>query len=170
MGDEVVVVPYDPAWAAAFQVERERVAATLGKLALGIEHIGSTSVPGLSAKPVIDLLVGTRTFDDADRCLPLLLADGWEFPVDVNDKIKDRRFLRRVQGGVRTHHLHIVVFGGELWDGYVRFRDALRKRPDLAAEYETLKRDLAVKYRDQRERYTASKSDFVARVLGRKPG
>jgi GrpB-like predicted nucleotidyltransferase (UPF0157 family) len=169
MADEVVVVPYDPAWEAAFQAEKTRVASTLGALALGIEHIGSTSVPGLSAKPVIDLLVGTRTFEDADECLPRLLADGWEFPVDVNDKIKDRRFLRRVQGGVRTHHLHIVVFEGELWDGYVRFRDALRKRPDLAQEYEFLKRDLALKFRDQRERYTASKSGFVAKVLGGKP-
>ena len=161
----MVVVPYDPAWVAAFEAERARMAKTLFPIALGIEHIGSTSVPGLCAKPVIDLLVGTLSLEDADRCVPLLVAEGWDFSADFNATLVGRRFLRRLQGGVRTHHVHIVVFDGELWEGYLRFRDKLREQPELAREYETLKRDLAVKFRDERERYTASKTDFVKRVL-----
>ncbi len=165
MTDEVVVVPYDLAWTASFESARARVSSLLGELSLGIEHIGSTSVPGLSAKPVIDLLVGTRTLKDADVCVPRLIADEWEFPAEVNAKIVGRRFLLKLERFVRTHHLHLVVHGGELWNDYLNFRDKLRRHPELAHEYEQLKRDLAEKYRDQRERYTSSKTDFVARVL-----
>lgn len=169
MGDEVVVVAYDASWPSKFDQAKARVCELLGARALGVEHIGSTSVPGLSAKPVIDLLVGTESLAQADDCVPLLVADGWDFPPEVNSKIEGRRFLRKLDGGVRTHHLHVVVYRGELWNEYIHFRDKLRRHDELAHEYEELKRTLAEKYRDQRERYTSSKTDFVARVLGLPP-
>lgn len=139
--------------------------SVLGPRALGIEHIGSTSVPGLAAKPVIDLLVGFRAYDDAVSAVPLLLSDGWELPPDINAKIVNRRFLKRVKDGVRTHHAHLVEHGGPLWQEYVLFRDALREDPDVRDEYETLKRRLAEQFREQRDSYTASKGDFVARIV-----
>jgi GrpB-like predicted nucleotidyltransferase (UPF0157 family) len=169
MADEVVVVAYDPAWPDRFASARARVSELLGARALGIEHIGSTSVPGLSAKPVIDVLVGCSTLEEADACVPVLIADGWDFPLDVNAKIVGRRFLRKLESGVRTHHLHLVIHRGPLWNEYIDFRNKLRKHPELASEYEELKRGLAAKYRDQRERYTSSKTDFVARILGLPP-
>jgi len=169
MTDEVVVVPYELDWPARFESARARVSLVLGERALGIEHIGSTSVPGLSAKPVIDLLVGTKTLAEAEVCVPLLVADGWDFPADVNATIVGRRFLRKLESGARTHHLHVVVHGAELWTEYLEFRDKLRRHPDIAREYEELKRELAEKYRDQRDLYTSSKTDFVARVLGLPP-
>jgi GrpB-like predicted nucleotidyltransferase (UPF0157 family) len=169
MADEVVVVAYDPSWPAKFAAAKERVSALLGTRALAIEHIGSTSVPGLSAKPVIDLLVGTASLAIADECVPLLVDDGWDFPADVNATIVDRRFLRKLEQNVRTHHLHLVVHRNDLWEGYLHFRDKLRRHDELAREYEALKRTLAEKYRDQRERYTSSKTEFVARVLGLPP-
>lgn len=165
MGDEVVVVAYRAEWPELFSRAKASVAAVLGGHALAIEHIGSTSVPGLSAKPVIDLLVGVRSMHVADACVPLLLAAGWDFPHDVNDHLEGRRFLRLLADGVRTHHVHLVEHGGPLFDEYIRFRDALRARPELAREYEALKRDLAAKFRDERARYTESKTDFVKRVL-----
>lgn len=170
MSDEVLVVPWDAAWPARFEEARARLASRLGDLARGIEHIGSTAVPGLAAKPVIDLLVGVDSLEEADALRETLESDGWIFPEDLNGTISGRRFYKRLDAsGVRTHHLHFVRFEGELWDGYVRFRDALRKHPHLRDEYETLKRTLAERYRDQRERYTASKTEFVARVLGLPP-
>ncbi len=169
MSDEIVVIPYDPSWPHKFETARARVAFLLGDRAIAIEHIGSTSVRGLSAKPVIDLLVGTASLVDADACAAMLVADGWDFPEDVNDAIEDRRFLRKLDHDVRTHHLHVVVHRGDLWNGYLDFRDKLRRHDDLAHEYESLKRSLAEKFRDHRERYTASKTEFVARVLGLPP-
>ena len=165
--DSVVIVPPDPSWAIAFEHARSDMLLALGGRALGVEHIGSTSVPGLAAKPIIDLLIGVATMEDVPPCVPILEARGWEFPVDFNRDLGARRFfLRRNAEGVRTHHAHFVVHRGPLWVEYLLFRDRLRASPDLRARYEELKRDLAGKFHDQRERYTASKTGFVKDVLG----
>ncbi len=170
MHDEIVVVAYDASWPQAFAAARLGAEAALGPLAYAIEHIGSTAVAGLSAKPVIDLLAGLVTFDSSRAPLPSLLAAGWQFPTDLNETLDGRRFYMRTgASGVRTHHLHLVAYDGPLWLGYLQFRDALRSSPALAREYETLKLALADRFRDDRERYTASKTDFVTRVLGRAP-
>lgn len=165
MTDDVVVVSWRSAWAQAFATEEARLRATLGDRVIAIEHIGSTSVPGLAAKPVIDLLAGFRTFADALAAVPLVVADGWELPPEINAKLSNRRFLKRVKDDVRTHHLHLVEHGGPLWQEYVLFRDALREDASLRDEYEALKRSLAEKFREQRESYTSSKTDFVTRVV-----
>ncbi len=165
MADEVVVVSWRSAWEQAFAEERARVLSVLGERALGVEHIGSTSVPGLAAKPVIDLLVGFATYADAVAAVPLLVADGWELPTDINAKIVNRRFLKRTKDGVRTHHVHLVEHRGALWEEYVLFRDALREDPSVRDEYEALKRRLAEQFREQRDSYTASKGDFVTRIV-----
>ncbi|CAN5478650.1 GrpB family protein [soil metagenome] len=165
MTDEVVVVSWRSAWEQAFASERDRIERILGDRVIAIEHIGSTAVPGLAAKPVIDLLCGFRTYADAVAAVPLLVADGWDLPADINARIEDRRFLKRVKDDVRTHHAHLIEFGSPLWDEYVFFRDALREDPAVRDEYESLKRKLAEKFRDQRDSYTASKGDFVKRVV-----
>jgi len=133
---------------------------------LDVQHIGSTAVPGLAAKPVIDVLIGVSSLDDVAACIPILVARGWEFPEDFNRGLVGRRFfLRRNGEDVRTHHAHFVVHRGPLWNEYVEFRDKLRARDDLRDRYERLKRGLAAQFHDQRERYTASKTDFVKEVL-----
>ncbi len=167
--DPVIVVPYDPAWASAFQHEKARLDRVLGARALGIEHIGSTAVPGLAAKPVIDFLVGMASMEAADAAIPLLEADGWIFPPDMNERIGDRRYLKRVKDGVRTHHLHLVVYDAPMWREYLFFRDKLRAHPELRVRYEELKRELASKYREERPTYTSSKTSFVKEVLGLPP-
>jgi len=165
--DSVVIVPPDASWAVAFEHAKSDMLVALGGRVVGVEHIGSTAVPGLAAKPVIDLLCGVASLADVPPCVPILEARGWQYPVDFNRGLAGRHFfLRRNDEGVRTHHAHFVVHGGPLWAEYVLFRDRLRASDELRARYERLKRDLAGKFHDQRERYTASKTDFVKEVLG----
>ena len=165
MADEVIIVDADPRWAEAFALERDRMLRTLEGRVVAIEHIGSTAVPGLASKPIIDLLCGFRTLDEATAAVPLLVTQGWDYPEDINARITDRRFLKLAKDGVRTHHAHLIVHDGPLWNEYVVFRDRLRESDALRDEYEELKRSLAEKFRDQRDSYTASKGSFVAGVV-----
>ena len=161
--DAAKIVPADPSWSAKFAEGAAIVRAALGDRIRGLEHIGSTSVPGLAAKPVVDMLVGLASMDVV-LAAPALLR-GWEFPDAINDKLDDRRFGKLAPGGERTHHVHIVVFEGEEWKRLIAFRDALRADPQLARRYEAMKRDLAAKFGEQREKYTAAKTDFIRDVL-----
>jgi GrpB-like predicted nucleotidyltransferase (UPF0157 family) len=165
--DSVIIVPHEVSWGVAFEHAKADLLVALAGRALGAEHIGSTAVPGLSAKPVIDVLVGVKSLDDVAACVPILVAKGWEYPEEFNRGLVGRRFfLKRDGDGVRTHHAHFVVHEGPLWNEYVVFRDRLRESPVLRDRYAKLKHDLAAKFHDQRERYTASKTDFVKEVLG----
>ena len=164
--DSVIIVPADPSWAVSFEHAKADLAIALGARAIAMEHIGSTAVPGLAAKPIIDVLIGIEKLDDVAACVPILVARGWDFPAEFNESLVGRRFfLKRNAEGVRTHHAHFVVHAGSLWNEYITFRDKLRASPALRDRYEALKRDLASKFHDQRERYTASKTDFVKEVL-----
>lgn len=164
--DSVIIVPADPSWAVSFEHARADLAIGLGARAIAMEHIGSTAVPGLAAKPIIDVLVGVAKLDDVAACVPILTARGWEWSEDFNKTLTGRRFfLKRSGDGVRTHHAHFVVYRGPLWNEYLTFRDKLKESPELRARYEHLKRDLAAKFHDHRELYTASKTDFVKEVL-----
>ncbi|MFL7808016.1 MAG: GrpB family protein [Anaerolineae bacterium] len=159
--EAVEVVPYDPAWPERFEAERAQVTVALGDLALEIHHIGSTAIPDLDAKPIIDTMVTVRHLDDAVDCIAPLQALGYAF-VDYPQNI-DRRFFRK--GKPRTHHLHIVAAGSQSLIDHLAFRDALRADADLRREYQELKRDLRTKYRHDRASYSESKSAFVKKVL-----
>lgn len=152
----VQIVDYDPAWPAAFEAQHKRLAPLLD--GADIHHFGSTAVPGLAAKPVIDMiaLVG-----DLDAPIAALVhSAGYEFPRAFNATLAHRRFLCYPTASHRTHHLHLVDQREEL-ERRLRFRDRLRADPILAAEYVTLKRELAERHRDDRETYTEAKSEFV---------
>jgi GrpB-like predicted nucleotidyltransferase (UPF0157 family) len=157
----VEIVDYDPAWPAAFESERERLAPLLG--GIEIHHFGSTAVPGLAAKPVIDMIA---LVSGLDAPIPVLVAyAGYQFPVAFNATLSHERFLCYPTAINRTHHLHLVDDRRELMRR-LRFRDRLRAEPSLAAEYAMLKRDLAGRYRDDREAYTEAKAPFVERLSG----
>lgn len=123
MADEVIILAANPAWPKLFEQEKTRLMATLGSK-IAIEHFGSTAVPGLAAKPVIDILGGVRSMEVADSLLGPVCALGYETSPEFNATLPDRRFLRRCAGDVRTHHLHLVVLGGEQWQHRLRFRIA----------------------------------------------
>lgn len=159
--EAVEVVCYDPTWPARFEAERARIAAALGDLALEIHHIGSTAIPGIDAKPIIDTMVTVRHLDDAVDCIAPLQELGYAF-IDYPQNT-DRRFFRK--GKPRTHHLHIVAAGSRSLIEHLAFRDALRANADLRREYQDLKCALRTKYKHDRATYSESKGAFVQKVL-----
>jgi GrpB-like predicted nucleotidyltransferase (UPF0157 family) len=155
----IELVEYDSAWPARFDAEATRLARILPTLRW--HHIGSTAVPGLLAKPIIDMMALT---DDVDRPLPALISEaGYAYPENYNSTLPERRWLCRPSAAHRTHHLHLVADRDEL-ERHLRFRDALRADPGLADEYAALKRRLAAAMPDDREGYTAAKTAFVTAV------
>jgi len=163
--DDVHLVDYDPSWPKQFEEMAGWLEEMLGRdIALRIEHYGSTSIPGIPAKPVIDILVEIPSFFEAKkRVIPLLNNEAWEYWWYSGHMtlIKRQNLM-----GERTHHVHMIPKGHERWEG-LAFRDYLRSHSDVANQYATLKRKLAVAYRKDRERYTQAKTDFVRDVTDR---
>ncbi len=159
--EEVKLESYNPAWAELYQAERLQIAAMLGELAVSIEHIGSTAVPGLIAKPVIDLLVGVQPWESAERCIAPLSRLGYTF-IDYAANT-ERCFFRK--GMPRSHHLHIVEHGGEEWCTHLDFRNALRADPALRVGYQALKIELAGQHGSERAKYSEKKSEYVRRAV-----
>lgn len=163
--EKVRIAAYDSRWVAQFVAERDRLLDLLPGRFIAIEHFGSTAVPRLAAKPVIDILAGVRTINEADSLLEPLCAHGYETSAEFNATLPDRRWLMRHAFGRRTHHLHLVVFGGEQWGRQLQFRDVLRANAGIAARYERLKQELAEQYRHDREAYTDAKAVFINETL-----
>lgn len=166
INEEVSLHPPDPAWSAAFELERTRLQALLPGVFVEVEHIGSTAVPGLVAKPVIDIMAGVESLAGVDATIATLCENGYTTSKEFNDSLTDRKWLMRWRNGHRTHHLHIVVFCGAQWDERLAFRDALRRDPDLVRRYAALKTALVTQHRADREAYTDAKADFVRSVIG----
>ncbi|HVC61335.1 MAG TPA: GrpB family protein [Acetobacteraceae bacterium] len=165
--DDVELVAYDPDWPRLFDVEAERLRAVLDPaLLLGIEHFGSTAVPGMIAKPVIDILVAVHSLAQAKaEAVAPIRSLGYAYWED-NPK-PDRMFFVKGMppyGARRTHHVHITEPGSEMWQRRLAFRDYLRVNPQEAERYAALKRDLARRYPSDREGYTGAKTDYVAAV------
>ena len=160
--EPVVVVPYDPAWPAAFASLRDRIAPVLGELAVGIEHVGSTAVPGLVAKPIIDIDVVIRHADNVPDVVTRLATLGYAHLGDLG--ILGREAFRSAPGLPR-HHRYVCAAGAAALQAHLALRDALRADPELAAAYAALKRELAERYRDDRDSYAEGKSAFIDSVL-----
>ena len=161
----IEVVPYNPRWPTLFDTASGEIRAVIGEFITGIEHIGSTAVPGLSAKPVIDILIGVRSLADAPLFLPPLAPLGYTYVPAHEDVFPERRYLHRIIDGRHTHHLHIVEPGSEFYRVQLLFRDHLRTHPQDAADYAALKFRLAQQYRQDREAYTDAKSTFIQHIL-----
>ena len=170
MTDPIVVVPYDSNWPVRFRIESQLLHVALADLKPAIEHIGSTSIAGLAAKPVIDMLVGVTSLDEFEPHADQLATYGYEYIPEYERALPDRRFFKRVVRGVRTHHVHVVQVDGLYWKRYLRFRNNLRADAWLAARYAELKRRLAARFRYDRDAYTNGKSGFVEAVLAMQTG
>jgi GrpB-like predicted nucleotidyltransferase (UPF0157 family) len=152
----IEIVDYDPSWPVSFVEERERLAAFLP--GVQISHIGSTAVPGLAGKAVIDMIA---LVDDLDAKAALLVERaGYHLPAQFNANLVHRRFLCYPSPLWRTHHLHLVDMREDM-DKCLRFCESLRADPKLAAEYVELKRALAARFKADREAYTAAKTRFI---------
>ena len=165
MSAEVHVVDYDPAWARLFEEERERLEPVLAPwLSGGIHHVGSTSVPGLAAKPVIDILAGVRSLEESRAAIEPLKALSYCW-APFEEEVMN--WFCKPSPEHRTHHLHLMVMGSEAWREELLFRDVLRTEPETARDYADLKRRLAAEFMHDREAYTRAKTEFVLGVLAR---
>ena len=167
-GGKIVVSDYDPAWPWMFEEERTRVQDALGSLAVTIEHVGSTAVPGLAAKPIIDLLVSVRDLDGAcASCIAPLAALGYRYMHEYEPWLPGELLFRKGVPGPWTHHVHIVEPGGRRWEELVLIRDELRSDPELARAYANLKQALALVFEDDIAGYRDAKRPFLEAVLAK---
>ena len=159
----VRVVAYDPAWPERFELERAALESAIGAWIYGgVHHVGSTSVPGLEAKPTIDILVGVRDLAASRACFAPLSALEYQY---APYRVEEMHWFCKPDAQRRTHHLHLVPAGSRRFDEELAFRDSLRRDGALAADYAALKRGLAARFRDDREAYTRAKADFIGAAL-----
>jgi GrpB-like predicted nucleotidyltransferase (UPF0157 family) len=162
--EEVALHAWNPRWPALFAAERDRLLGLFPQI-VAIEHIGSTAVNGLSAKPVIDLMAGVASMDEAKSLAEPLCQSGYTTSPEFNASLTNRQWFMRWANGHRTHHLHAVVHGGAVWQDRLKFRDALRGNAALAAQYLQIKQRVAAEHAKDREAYTRAKAAFVQSVV-----
>lgn len=159
----IQIEPYCEEWSAKFRTERDILTAVLEPWLAGpIEHVGSTAVPGLAAKPVIDIMAAVHSLEASKPAIATLSKVGYLYAPYRADVM---HWLCKPSPDVRTHHLHLVPFQGRLWKDRILFRDRLIGCRELADEYAALKRRLAEIYPDDRDAYTDAKAPFIERVL-----
>ncbi len=167
--EQVSIVPYDLDWLRMFAQERDHLLGSLPREMIGrIEHFGSTAIPGLAAKPIVDMLVEVNSLEEAkSRIVPVLEAQGYDYfwrPTRGDDTPPFYAwFIKRDAARVRTHHIHMIEKDFEQWERLL-FRDYLIEHPHIAKEYEVLKLRLARDYPNDRVAYTNGKTDYVVRV------
>ncbi len=180
-GRPIVIAEYDPVWPQRFERERAEMLRVCGVGAfVRIEHMGSTAVQGLAAKPIIDIMPGVRSLDAAPALIPRLEGIGWEYvpeheqPSEIDEGMPFRRYFRKDVNGARAFHMHIVEAGSDFWRRHLLFRDFLRISPADADEYARVKRRLAAEYNasltpssDVNIGYTDRKSDCINAILAR---
>ncbi|MBP0003880.1 MAG: GrpB family protein [Cyanobacteria bacterium SBC] len=160
---QVKVVQHDPKWCQAFKAESHRVAEALGKNVFSVHHIGSTAIPDIYAKPIIDLLVEVKAITEVDKQSPSMERLGYETMGEFG--IPERRYFRKNnQAGIRTHHVHVFQLGSEQIERHLAFRDYMIAHPDEAQRYSDLKRKLAAVYPNDIEEYMDGKDGFIKAI------
>ena len=161
--EPIRLVPYDPSWPVRFEEERVALDDAIGDwVGGGIHHVGSTAVPGLEAKPIVDILAGVRGLEESTSCFEPLARLGYVYAPYLPEEM---HWFCKPHPSRRTHHLHLVPVDTQRYVDELAFRDYLRENPTIAEEYIALKRDLARRFANDREAYTDAKSDFIHRVL-----
>jgi GrpB-like predicted nucleotidyltransferase (UPF0157 family) len=157
------ISPYDPAWPDVFARERAALEEAIGPWAVGgIHHVGSTAVPGLAAKPIVDILVGVEDLETSRESFDSLARLEYLY---APYRSEEMHWFCKPHPDRRTHHLHLVPEGTRRYREELAFRDRLRADPDTAARYAELKRELAERFPEDREAYTEAKGDFIRAAL-----
>jgi GrpB-like predicted nucleotidyltransferase (UPF0157 family) len=165
-GGAIVIHEYDPDWPLLFEQERARILEALGTSVICVEHVGSTSVPGLAGKPIIDLLVGVRSLGDARTTgVERLQALAYTYLPEYEAWLPDELLFRKGQPGPWTHHAHLMERANPRWQEYTLFRDYLCEHPSVAHAYANLKKALALVFGDDIAGFRDAKRPFIARVL-----
>ena len=161
---DITIAPYQSGWQELYERETGLLRGVLGDHALRIEHIGSTSIPGMPAKPVIDIMVAVASLTEATKLIPLLKALGYQYRTP--DTVPERMFFaKECAPEVRTHHLNLVQQASGFWRNQIAFRDYLRTHSQTAIEYADLKKHLAETYAQTHRLDRDGKTAFVASVL-----
>lgn len=166
--DPISIVPYDSAWPDLFELQRSRVEPVLRPRLVGpVEHIGSTSIPGMAAKPIIDMVARISDYQHTAGLVEAMAGIGWVHAPEPGDEEARKWSFCFPDVGWRTHHLHIVEAAAGNWQSLLAFRDHMRTHPDDAAEYGRLKTLLAAADSQDRPRYRAGKAPFIEDLLKR---
>ena len=152
---------YTPLWAKLFRIEAFHLRDALGDLAVDVQHVGSTAVPGLKAKPILDIAVAIPAHALVPKCATSLARLGYQH-AHWADLENDFTFEKGIE---RTHHVHLVEIDSHQWSDYLRFRDTLCTSAQLACEYERIKIELGTRFCEDRASYTRAKAEFIRRVL-----
>ncbi len=165
--DEVEIADYDPRWPELFAAEAARLRPAFGLFLIAMEHIGSTSVPGLAAKPVVDIQAVVRSLSEIDTVTPRVVALGWTQGIFAPDAMRRLYFKKYNAGGVRTHQLHVYEANHPVAAAHLLFRDYLRTQGKEARRYEALKRELAQRFRTDRVAYNDAKTEYIEAVVAK---
>ena len=158
----IVLAPYDPAWPSQFAAARDEILSACDGLVTEVHHIGSTSIPGIAAKPIIDMMPTVRRFEDGTACVGGLRKLGYEYRGEYG--IAGRHYF--VRGGPRSHQAHMYAADHREVERHLMFRDYLRTHPDERVAYEHLKRDLAKQFTHDVQAYATAKTPFCDRIVG----
>lgn len=161
--DSVAVCPYTKEWAVEYQKEEKILKELLKDINCRIEHVGSTSIPGLSAKPIIDIAIGTNTTEEIFEVAKVLENAGYDM-LDEFEK-KGEILARKGTPECRTHYIHIQKIGSPYWNDFVYFKKYMLDHPDAVKDYENLKCALSVKFANDRKNYTKAKHEFISGIL-----
>ncbi len=161
----ILVVDYDPQWPILFEKEKEAITAALGNQLLMVEHMGSTAVPGLAAKPVIDIAVGIQSLLGALVLIPCIEQLGYIYDPVLEQLVPERRFFWKGTPMVHAYHLHLAEPDHPVLLKPLQFRDYLRKHPEAAEEYGLLKKELAKRCVQDLDAYVAGKTGFIGNVM-----
>ena len=159
------VVEHDLCWAALAADACREAWSVCGDLLADLQHVGSTSVPDLPAKPILDIAAAVATLDAVPELVQRLTGTGYIYRGDLGDA-GGHLFVRESSPDVRTVHSHAVEHKGTQWRNYILFRDLLRQDAGIRSQYAELKQELGKRFRDDRRSYTASKHDFIRGILG----
>jgi GrpB-like predicted nucleotidyltransferase (UPF0157 family) len=166
----LIVQEYSARWPVLYEEERSLLLRSLPAAHFQVEHIGSTAVPGLPSKPIVDMMLGAWSLSLIDAQLTVLQNLGYEYMPQHELEIPDRRFFAKPVVRPRTVHLHGLQIGGSRWNAHLKFRNQLRASPELSERYASLKKTLAAQFKDDRAAYTEAKSTFIQGVLAAERG
>ena len=160
----VALLPHQTLWDDVAAKTIMLLKSLLNDVAIDIQHVGSTAIPNVWAKPIIDIIVGVKTLDSITPCIELLDTNGIVFR---KEDVKGQYLfvIGDFEKECRTHHIHVVEWNSTAWNNYIDFRDYLNAFPEYAKEYDTLKKSLALEFTNNRGNYTAGKQEFIEKIL-----
>ena len=164
----VKLVEYDPKWKDLYEKEKKLILESIDDVVIDIQHIGSTAIPGMQAKPIIDIMIGLKSIALKKKYENKLNDLGYEFEgwnTEESTNIIYRNFFKKIKNNYRTHHLHLFIVNSEIWNKHINFRDYLIDNKETASEYVSLKYELMRKFPKDRKNYTDAKSKFINMIV-----